>query len=174
MAVRRKKIHPQPHHLSVLIALQWTSRQVLITRALFLMTVLSSVGVPTTTDKLATERPRAGGHLRRQFPLDGQPWPLKQARSTLVHCLTTGPFRAGVETTKGSWAEGTRTLQAISSREHRDLPSRCQVDDLSSPSTSAITWCVVWLTTAALHAGALMEVETHRRSRLSLMPQTLP
>ena len=141
--VQRTKIHPRPHPLSALVALRLISRQVRTTPALFLTMAPSSVGVAMSSANWVTVPRHPVPHRRRRFHLADPQSPLKQVCTSPVLCLTTDLFRVGVKITKGNWAEATRTPQAISLKEHLDLPFQCLVAVQLSQWTSAITWSVV-------------------------------
>jgi len=94
----------------------------------------------------------------RRFHSDDPPSPLKQAGISPVLCLTTARFRVGVKITKDSWAEVMKMRPRTLTKQHRDSRFQCRVAVQFLPWTSAITWLVVWWTTAALPAGVNTEV----------------
>ena len=163
MAVQRTRVHPRPHLPSGLVALLSTSQQVETTPALFLMTAPSHAGVAILTANWVMVPPLLAHRRHRRFHSDDPPSPSKQAGISPVPCLTTARFRVGVKITKDSWAEVMKMRPRILTKQHRDSRFQCRVAAQSLPWTSAITWLVVWWTTAALPAGVNTEVGKRHR-----------
>ena len=174
MVVQRTRVHPRPHLPSALVALQLTSQQVETTPAPFLTTAPLHAGVamPLANWVMVPLHPVLRRH--RRFHSDDPPSPLKQAGISPVLCLTTARFRVGVKITKDSWAEVMKMRPRTLTKQHRDSRFQCRVAAQFLPWTSAITWLVVWWTTAALPVGVNTEVGKRHRSRPSSVMPILP